>query len=140
MLPSHENEREYVSILSKINLNCHEHDDFFRTRLLLILEVEFVGIQTILKCRPNQRKPGEDKRRFISIWKHQLIDYVSGNGQGNESNGNDQDLCPNRNATRVGHGGGGKPRSLRHRDTQRREVPGSKSSDFLTLNGDCVLG
>jgi len=79
MLPSHKNEREYVPILSHINLNDHANDYFFRTYLLLILEVEFVGILTVFDCRPNQRKPGEDKRRFIFIWKHQLIDYVSGN-------------------------------------------------------------
>lgn len=48
MLLPHENKGEYVTVLKDVNANVLAHDDSFYAHLLLILEVEFVGICAVI--------------------------------------------------------------------------------------------
>jgi hypothetical protein len=48
MLLPHENKGEYVTVLKDVNANVLARGDSFCAHLLLILEVEFVGICTVI--------------------------------------------------------------------------------------------
>lgn len=50
MFLSDEYKREYVTILTYVNANCMKSKEEDSTYLFLILEVEFVGIDTIVDC------------------------------------------------------------------------------------------
>jgi hypothetical protein len=57
MFLPHEDKREYVAILSDINVSGVGHDERCGTHLLLILEEEFEWISTVFDRRPDERKP-----------------------------------------------------------------------------------
>jgi hypothetical protein len=57
MLLTYKDKREYVAILSDINVNGVSHDKRCDTHLLLILKEEFEWINTVFDRRPDEGKP-----------------------------------------------------------------------------------